>query len=216
MTPDAVLNEDQKRIRFRKVNQKRQMLSRRGQNSSARVSERIVVEDVGVVDDDEDDNDDGGGDDSDIAVHDIVDDNVVENDDGELLTTTLDRETQPVQEADNEIYEPSNQEIIKIQCPSEDEEMASVPDNEIENIRECSLENEPSSLEVPYFVNYSSDKFMTGIRSVVQSYQVLPPFRKKSRISFFGFVYAKKYSEVFNFKHSHFLGNSTVKLGFIF
>ncbi len=166
MTPDAVLNEDQKRIRFRKVNQKRQMLTsqrQRGRNSSTRVTERVVVEDVRVVnvddDEDHDDDDDDG---------DAVDVNVVENDDEELSHTVVDREEQPVPET----FVPINQEIIQVECHSEDEEMVSIPDNENEIIGKCSIENEESLSEVQTFIDYSSDKLMTGINSVVQSYKV--------------------------------------------
>jgi hypothetical protein len=165
MIPDAVLNEDQKRIRFRKVNQQRQMLTRqrqRGRNSTTRVSERVAIEDVRVVneDDDEDHDDDDDGD--------AVDVNVVENDDEELSHSLDDRKEQPV--PDNLV--PINQEIIQVERHSEDAEMVSTADNEIEITRKCSIENEESLSEVQTFVDYSSDKFITGINSVVQSYKV--------------------------------------------
>ena len=169
MTPDAVLNEDQKRIRFRKVNQKRQMLaSQRGRHSSARLSERIVLEDI---DDADDDFDDDGGDDDGAVVNDDVEVNVVENDDEEELPRTIeDGEIHPVPEAREEVLAPSHREMEMIQNHSEeDEEMISISYNESETVQECFIEKEQ---KVQSFIHNSSDKVMTGIRSVVQSYQV--------------------------------------------
>lgn len=161
MTPDAVLNEDQKRIRFRKINQKRQMLSRRGRNSSARVPER-VVEDVQVIDDTDDDDDDNDG-----GADNIVEVNV---DEEELPYTVEDIELEPVPETQEKIIAQNNQETEMIQSRFDDEEMVSISKSEF--IRGCSIVTEESSSAVQAFVNHSSDKFMTGIRSVVQSYQV--------------------------------------------